>query len=153
MALPLIRSALLVCVVAMGAGVLFLIGIVVAPEVDERVGFFTARAMRAVQSYQSDGMPLRRIVDEQFQSVRWRTYHQDIPFQTFVECVGIPRSGGPEKRLVWYVEERLEWNYGPSFKITVMTALNGDALRLTPHLFDHRAGFGLEQWRHGTELP
>jgi hypothetical protein len=109
--------------------------------------------MKAVQSYQVDGMPLRSVIDHELENAQWRAYHQDIPFQTFVECVGKARKGGAERRMVWYVEERPRWKNGPSLKIIVMTALNRDALQLTPHLFDPRAGFGLEQWRHGVELP
>jgi hypothetical protein len=150
--LLLIRSVVLICLLA-GLGMLFVVGMLIAPAVDERVGFFTARAMEAVQSYEVDGVPLRRVVDHQFQTVRWRAYHQDIPFQTFVECIGTPRSGGQERRMLWYVDERPTWNRGPSLRITIMTVLNRDALQLTPHLFDPRAGYLLQYWRHGVELP
>lgn len=136
-----------------GLGIALAVGLIVAPEIDERVGFFTGRATKAIQLYAVDGVPLHRVIDSEFRDVRWRGYHQDIPFQTFVECVGKPRMGGPERRMLWYVEERPTWSRGPSFRITIMTVLNGDALQLTPHLFDPRAGFGLERWRHGVELP
>ena len=152
MLVVLIRFAGFICLLA-ATGVLFILGLIVAPEVDEQVGFFTVRAMKAVQAYEVDGVPLHRVVRRQFNAVQWRAYHQDIPFQTFVECVGKPLSGGPERRMLWYVEERPRWNRGPSLKIITMTALNGDALTLTPRLFYPRAGFGLERWRPGVELP
>src|SRR5689334_6695021 len=131
-----------------GLGIVLAVGLIVAPEIDERAGFFTGRATKAIQQYTADGVPLHRVVDLEFRDAKWRGYHQDVFFQTFVECVGKPRMGGPERRMVWYVEERPTWNHGPSISITIMTALNGDALQLTPHLFDPHAGYGLEQWRH-----
>src|SRR4051794_36931954 len=114
-------------VVAAGIVMLVFIGMLIAPRVDEHVGFFTVRATEAVQSYEVDGAPLRLAVDNQFQAVRWRAYHQDALFQTFVECVGMPRSGGPERLMQWYVEERPAWNRGPALRITSMTAFNGNA--------------------------
>lgn len=149
--LPLIRLIVLSCALA-GLGILLAVGMLVAPRVDERVGFFTVRATEAVQSYDVDGVPLRRVVDGKFQAVRWRAYHQDILFQTFVECVGAPRSGGPEQLMQWYVEERPAWNRGPAIRITSMTAFNGNALDLTPRLFDPRVGYLLPYWRHRVEL-
>lgn len=151
--LLLVRPIIASFIVLTGLAILFVLGMLVAPRVDEGVGFLSVRALKAVQTYAVDGVPLRHLVDSEFQEVRWRAYHQDIPFQTFVECVGKPRSGGPERRMLWYVEERPRWNRGPSLKIITMTALNGDALTLTPRLFDPRAGFGLERWRPGVELP
>ena len=151
--LLLIRTAAISFVIVAGLAVLMFLGMLVAPRADEWVGFLSVRAMKAVQAYTVDGVPLERLVNGEFRDVQWRSYHQDIPFQTFVECVGMPRSGGPERRMVWYVEERPRWSHGPSLKIVTMTALNGDALKLTPHLFDPRAGFGLDQWRPGVELP
>lgn len=127
------------------------IGMVAAPRIDERLGFFTSRALRAVRSYPVEGVKLHRVVAQELQAVRWRAYHQDIPFQTFVECVGTPYSGGPERRMLWYVEERPVWNDGPSLKIVTMTALNNEAMQLTPLLFDPRAGFGLEYGRKDVE--
>ena len=128
-------------------------GVFIAPRVDEHIGFLAARAMKYVQSYQVNGLPLHSVVEHEFKDVHWRAYHQDIPFQTFVECVGTTRNGELTRRMVWYVEERPRWDNGPSLRIIFMTALNRDALQLTPHLFDPRAGFGLEKWRHGVELP
>jgi hypothetical protein len=148
----MIRLVLLIVILA-GVGLLLFLGMLIAPRVDEHIGFFTVRATEAVQSYRVDGVPLSHIIDNQFQAVRWRAFHQDIPFQTFVECVGTPRSGGGMRHMLWYVEERATWDRGPSLMITVMTALNKDALQLTPHLFDPRAGYLLEYWRHGVELP
>jgi len=128
-----------------GLTALLAVGLVAAPAVDERVRFFTSRAMGTIQSYEVEGIPLSQIIDAKLQNVRWRAYHQDSFMQTFVECAGTPRSGGPSKRLLWYVEERPTWNHWPPFKNKVVTALNNDALLLAPKLFDPRAGFGLER--------
>jgi hypothetical protein len=117
---------------------------IIAPRIDEYVGFLNVRAMRAVQSYEVDGVPVRSLADQKFQKVTWRAYHQDIPFQTFVECVGSPRSGGPEQNLMWYVEERPRWDRGPSLRIITLIALNDDARQLTPLLFDPEARFSSE---------
>src|ERR1700692_1503767 len=108
--LPLVRRTVLSVVVLVGLGTLLLFGMLIAPRVDEGVDFFTARALRAVQSYEVKGVPLREVVNAEFQSARWRAYHQDIPFQTFVECVGIDRAHGEERRMLWYVDERLKWD-------------------------------------------
>jgi hypothetical protein len=132
---------------------LLVFALLIAPRVDEGVGFFTARALKTIQSYKAEGVPLRQVVNSRFQSARWRAYHQDIPFQTFVECVGVERAHGARRRMLWYVDERLTWDHGPTLRVVVMTVLNGDALELTPSLFDPRAGFGLDRWRHGVELP
>jgi hypothetical protein len=136
-------------------GLLLVLGMLIAPRVDERVGFLTGRAMKAVQCYQVDGVPLRSLVDREFQSVRWRSYHHDIPFQTVVECAGTPRSGGPERRMAWYVDERPTWDKGPSLSITIMTALNGNAYHLTPHLCGPGAGFGWAEtpWSPSKDAP
>jgi hypothetical protein len=149
----LIRYVVVTCILVLALAVLLVLGLIVAPEIDERVGFFTTRATTAIQSYEVSGQTVRRMVDSHFRNVRWRAYHQDIPMQTFVECVGTPRSGGPERHMLWYVDERPTWNGRPSLRITVMTVLNGDALQVTPNLFDPRAGFGLDRWRRGVELP
>lgn len=149
----LIRYGVVTCISAFALGGLLIVGLIMAPEIDERIGFFTVRATKAIQSYEVSGQTVLRMVDGQFRNVRWRAYHQDIPMQTFVECVGTPRSGGPERHMLWYVDERPTWNGKPSLRITVMTVLNGDALQLTPNLFDPRAGFGLDRWRRGVELP
>lgn len=144
-----IRGTALICLALVATGLLIVVGLVIAPEIDERAGFFTDRAVQAVQTYEVDGVPLRRIVNTEFRAARWRAYHQDIFFQSFVECVGTPRNGGPERRMLWYVEERPKWSHGPSLRITIMTGLNREALSLAPDLFDPRAGFGLELWRTG----
>jgi hypothetical protein len=146
-------KVLFALVAAVGLGVVIVLGIIIAPEIDERVGFFTGRAMKTIQSYEIDGLPLQRVIDREFKDVRWRAYHQDIFMQTFVECTGSPRSGGSEQIMLWYVDERPAWDHGLSLKVTVMTVLNGNALKLTPQLFDPSAGHRLDRWRHGVELP
>jgi hypothetical protein len=149
---PLSRSGLLIILLT-GIGVLIFFGMLAAPRLDEHIGFFTGRALEAVQSYNVGGVPLRVVVEQRFQDVRWRAYHQDIPFQTFVECSGTPRSGGPKQLMQWYVEERPAWRRGPSLRITSMTAFNGNALDLTPHLFDPRVGYLLPYWRSRQGEP
>lgn len=151
--MALVRFTLRFVLIVLGVLVPFAVGLIIAPELDERIGFFTMHAVEAVQSYKVDGAPLRSIIEARFNAVRWRAYHQDIPMQTFVECVGTPRSGGAERHMLWYVDERPTWSNGLSLKISIMTALNRDALQMTPHLFDPHAGFGLDQWRRGVELP
>jgi hypothetical protein len=132
----LTRFAGLICL-ALATGVLFVVGLIVAPEIDERVGFFTVRATKTVQAYEVNGIPLRRIVERKFETVRWRAYHQDIPFETFVECVGTPHSGGPERRMLWFVKERPRWSEGRwGLRVTVHAAVNDEALALTPQLDD-----------------
>ena len=140
-----LRRLLLVVFFLLGFTAILAAGLVAAPAVDERTRFFTSRAIGTIQSYEVEGVPLSQIIDTRFQGVRWRAYHQDSFMQTFVECVGTPRSGGPSKRLLWFVEERPAWTHWPPFKSTVVTGLNNDALLLAPKLFDPRAGFGLEQ--------
>jgi len=140
----LIRTIALTFVLATGVGAVVLFP-VIAPEIDEHVGFFTGRALNAVQSYEIGEVPLWRVVSDRFRDVQWQTYHRDVLFQTFVECVGTPRSGGSERRMVWYVEERPRWDEGPSLKIIVMTAFNSEARHLTPDLFDLRAWPKVEQ--------
>lgn len=116
-------------------GIVLTVGIVVAPEIDEHAGFLTVRAMITIQSYQVRGESLRRVVDTKFKETQWRAYHRDIVWQTFVECVGKPRSGGPPQRLLWYVDERPRWRSGRwSLQVTALTAVNTDALTLTPQL-------------------
>jgi len=123
--------------VAAGLGIVLILGLVITPEIDERAGFLTMRVMNTIQSFQVNGVPLRHIVDTKFKEVQWRSYHQDIVWQTFVECVGKPRSGGPQQRLLWYVDERSRWSHGRwSLKVTVRTAVNNGALALTPQLDD-----------------
>jgi hypothetical protein len=118
-----------------GLGVVMAIGLVVAPEIDERAGFLTVRALSTIQSYKVDGVALRQVIDTRFKDVQWRAYHQDIVWQSFVECVGRPRAGGSQQRLLWYVDERPSWNRGQlSLHITVRTAVNNEALALTPQL-------------------
>lgn len=147
------RSSALLIIILAGIGVLIFLGLLAAPRLDEHVGFFTGRALKAVQSYNVEGVPLRGLVEKRFHSARWRAYHQDIPFQTFVECLGTPRSEGPERLMQWYVEERPAWHRGPSLKITSMTAFNGNALDLTPHLFDPRVGYLLPYWHSRQGEP
>jgi hypothetical protein len=121
--------------VVVGLGVVLGVGLIIAPEIDERAGFLTMRAMTTIQSYQVNGVPLRHVVDTKYEQVQWLAYHQDIVWQTFVECVGKPRSGGPRQRLIWYVDERPKWSHGRwSLRVTVRTAVNNKALALTPQL-------------------
>ena len=151
--MPILIRASLSFVILASVIVLLSLLLFIAPRVDESAGFLAVRAMKAVQSYKVNGVPVRGLVDSEIQGAHWRAYHQDTPFQTFVECSGTGRRGGVRRRMIWYVEERPRWNSGPSLKIITMTALNRDALKLTPSLFDPRAGYGLDQRRHGVELP
>jgi hypothetical protein len=151
--ISVIRSIVLAAIFAAGLAFLLFAGLIASPVIDEHVGFFTERATNAIRSYSIDGVPLGRMIDREFTGVHWRAYHQDLPTQTFVECTAKPRSGGPARRMLWYVDERPVWHHGLSLKIVRMTVLNGEALEVTPHLFDPGAGFGLDHWRHGVELP
>lgn len=133
-----------------GLGAVVAVGIIVAPEIDERAGFLTVRAMHTIQSYQVNGVPLSHVIDTKFKDVQWRAYHQDIVWQSFVECVGKPRSGGPQQRLLWYVDERPSWNYGRwSLRVTARTAVNNEALALTPQLDDLSAFVAPDPWQQG----
>lgn len=132
-----LSKSVIVFLVFVGLGIILAIGLIIAPEIDERVGFLTKRAMNEIQSYQVNGVPLRRVVDNEYREVRWRAYHQDILWQTFVECVAKPRSGGPQEALLWYVDERPKWDHGRwSLRVTARTAVNNQALALTPQLDD-----------------
>jgi hypothetical protein len=138
------------CAVVVGLGVVLGIGIIIAPEIDERVGFLTVRATKTIQSYQVNGVPLHDLVYTKFKEAQWRAYHQDVVWQTFVECVGKPRSGGPQQRLLWWVDERPRWNHGRwSLTVTVRTAVNNEALTLTPQLDDISAIIAPDPWQQG----
>jgi hypothetical protein len=105
------------------------------PDVDNQLGWLNGRGLKLIQDYEQDGIPVRELVTSQFKNVRWRSYHRDHLFETYVRCDGVTVKNDPVA-MVWIVmilPERSGWVLRLR---TVATAHTQSAFNVAPSLYD-----------------
>lgn len=115
------------------SAVVYVLVVAFSPRVDERFGIVTEHALLSVQNHREGGKSVKEIVAARYRGPRWQAYHQDFLTETYVRCEAMKPDGTPIT-MQWFVRAAPRLRSGIRLENKVVTALNWDALNISPSL-------------------
>lgn len=118
-----LRRLVLVLTLGLSVGVMWLGFYLIGPEVDNRLGIWTARDVRAVLGAPTDSFTVEEHLRRQLSQFKCEGWHHDQVWQTFVSCSGKDHRG-QALSYYWEVDSNRSPKDGrrePGLHITALT--------------------------------